>query len=63
MIAEVQADRDGHGITAENHESFPIYQSTKQIQIRGTGFRDGMKASAHVNGWLVDAACFLLGKS
>lgn len=43
VIAEVQADRDGHGITVENHESLDIYQSTKQIQISGTGFKEGTK--------------------
>lgn len=43
MIAEVQADLTGHGITVETHESFDIYQSTKQIAISGNGFVDGVK--------------------
>lgn len=43
MIAEVQADLTGHGITVVSHESFDIYQSTKQIIISGDGFVDGVK--------------------
>lgn len=43
VIAEVQADLTGHGITVETHESFDIYQSTKQIAISGNGFVDGVK--------------------
>lgn len=43
MIAEVQADLTGHGITVVTHDSFDIYQSTKQIVISGAGFVDGVK--------------------
>lgn len=45
MIAEVQADLTGHGITVETHESFDIYQSTKKIEISGNGFVDGVKVN------------------
>lgn len=45
VIAEVQADLDGHGVTVENHESLDIYQSTKSIKIAGSGFADSTKAS------------------
>ena len=43
MIAEIQADLTGHGVTVESHETFDIYQSTKQIKIQGDGFVDGIK--------------------
>lgn len=45
VIAEVQADLSGHGVSVQSHESLDIYQSTKSIQITGSGFVDDMKAS------------------
>lgn len=45
VIAEVQADLDGHGITVQNHESLDIYQSTKSIKIAGSGFLENTKVS------------------
>lgn len=50
VVAMVQADLDGHGITVANHESLRIYQSTKSIEIIGSGFVDGnTKAKAKVD--------------
>eukprot|EP00752_Nemacystus_decipiens_P008845 g7893.t1 len=43
VIAEIQADLEGHGVSVQSHESFDIYQSTKSIQIAGEGFVDGIK--------------------
>lgn len=45
VIAEIQADLSGHGVSVQSHESLDIYQSTKSIQIAGSGFVDNMKAS------------------
>lgn len=43
VIAEIQADLDGHGVSVQSHESLDIYQSTKSIEIKGSGFVDNMK--------------------
>eukprot|EP00903_Cladosiphon_okamuranus_P014061 g13069.t1 len=43
VIAEIQADLDGHGVSVQSHESLDIYQSTKSIEIQGSGFVDNMK--------------------
>ena len=45
VIAEIQADLSGHGVSVQSHESLDIYQSTKSIQIAGSGFVDNIKAS------------------
>ncbi|CAM9721966.1 unnamed protein product [Ascophyllum nodosum] len=42
-VAVVQANLDGHGINVNSHEEISIYQSTKQLQVSGVGFRDGLK--------------------
>ena len=42
-MAVVQANLDGHGINVNSHEEISIYQSTKQLQVSGVGFRDGLK--------------------
>ncbi|KAG5177614.1 peptidase S1 and S6, chymotrypsin/Hap [Tribonema minus] len=38
IIAEVQADREGHGVTVETHVEKHIYQSTPTLEIDGVGF-------------------------
>lgn len=43
VIAEIQADLSGHGVSVQSHESLDIYQSEKSIQITGSGFVDNMK--------------------
>ena len=43
VIAEIQADLEGHGVSVQSHESLDIYQSDKSIQIAGSGFVDGIK--------------------
>lgn len=45
VIAEVQADLAGHGMSVMSHEELDIYQSTPEIKISGSGFLDGTKAS------------------
>eukprot|EP00752_Nemacystus_decipiens_P018630 g16704.t1 len=42
VVAEVQADLGGHGVSAQSHDRLHIYQSTKSIQIAGEGFFDGI---------------------
>lgn len=37
--------QDGNDIMVEDNESVHIYQSTKQFQITGSGFKDNTKAS------------------
>lgn len=41
VVAMVQAELSGRGITVDNHEILSIYQSTKSIEITGSGFVDG----------------------
>ena len=41
MIAEMQADMKGHGISVETHEEINLYQSTQSLAIAGKGFKAG----------------------
>lgn len=43
VVAEVQTDNDKHDVSVQSHEEINIYQSTKTLQISGTGFLPGMK--------------------
>lgn len=43
VVAEVQADLEGHGITVETHDEINMYQSTKKLEIIGKGFQPGTK--------------------
>lgn len=43
IVAEVQADLEGHGITVDSHEALDIYQSTSKVKVTGDGFKDGVK--------------------
>ncbi|CAN0352196.1 unnamed protein product, partial [Hapterophycus canaliculatus] len=50
VIAEIQADLEGHGVKVDTHESLDIYQSTKSIKITGSGFVEDIKASTGCSG-------------
>eukprot|EP00752_Nemacystus_decipiens_P008235 g7364.t1 len=43
MVAVVQADLDMHGVRVQTRKSLRVYQSTKSIEVEGSGFADGMK--------------------
>lgn len=46
VIAMVQADPSSdHSTTVQDNEGLHVYQSTKQIQIAGSGFADNTEAS------------------
>lgn len=45
VVAEVQAELDKGGITVISNGMLSIYQSTKRIQVSGSGFKPGMKVS------------------
>lgn len=50
IVAEIQADLEGHGVTVNSHEALDIYQSTKELQITGEGFKDGVKVTSEALG-------------
>lgn len=44
VIAEIQADLEGHGVSVQTHEEMDIYQSTPTLEISGAGFLTNTKA-------------------